>query len=126
MIQIRIDLSELHASLDRARRRRDMTWQQVATEIGCGQSTIARLARGHRPDTQTFLTFTTWLQMPAEAFIELLSPAHRQTQPDLLVEICALLGRRRDLTRRDRDLLEEVIESALRGIPRKPTRIRSE
>lgn len=108
-----VDVQTLHAALDAARMERDMSWRQLAKEIGVSPSTISRMANGFKPDVAAFAAMTTWLRMPAEAFY-VASPAQGQEEPELVASLVPLLRARRDLTESDVDYLQDVIGAAAR------------
>jgi transcriptional regulator with XRE-family HTH domain len=117
MLRTRIDVPGLYAALDGARRARDLSWRQLAAEVGCSPSTMTRLANGHRPDADAFVALTTWLKMPAENFIITDSPEtgdRGDQQPELLAQVGVLLRARPDLSSEVKAHLQDVIEAALR------------
>ena len=115
MAQTRINVPALYAALDAARRSRDLSWRQLAAEVGCSPSTMTRLGNGHRPDADAFMALTQWLRMPAERFwISEAEEERDDEQPELLAEVGALLRARRDLGEEERRHLQNVIEAAMR------------
>jgi transcriptional regulator with XRE-family HTH domain len=117
MLRTRIDVPGLYAALDGARRARDLSWRQLAAEVGCSPSTMTRLANGHRPDADAFVALTTWLKMPAENFIITDSPEtadQGNQQPELMAQVGVLLRARPDLSSEVKAHLQDVIEAALR------------
>src|ERR1700742_1760612 len=110
MTRIRIDVRALYASLDAARIARNMSWRQLAKEIGVSPSMLSRLGNDLRPDADGFATLVRWLNMPAEQFmIEVDGQRDTQTEPDLVTQLAPLLRARQDLDKRDVAYLEEVI-----------------
>lgn len=75
----RFDSIALHESLSRVREARQLTWQQVATELGTTTSVIARLKKGGRVDAQLMVAAAEWAQTPVESMLQpsqaLLGPA---------------------------------------------------
>ena len=117
MLRTRIDVPGLYAALDGARRARDLSWRQLAAEVGCSPSTMTRLANGHRPDADAFVALATWLKMPAENFIITDSPEtgdQGDQQPELMAQVSVLLRARPDLSSEEKAHLQDVIEAALR------------
>lgn len=98
--------------MDAARSEADLSWRQVAKELGVSASTISRMAQGLRPDVTAFAAMTTWLRMPAEAFYE--NADRSDAEPDLVASLGPLLRARSDLTERDVSYLEDVIAAAAR------------
>ncbi|MER6591386.1 helix-turn-helix domain-containing protein [Micromonospora purpureochromogenes] len=62
MAQTRINVPALYAALDAARKSKNLSWRQLAAEVGCSPSTMTRLANGYRPDADAFMTLTQWLK----------------------------------------------------------------
>ncbi len=116
MARTRIDVPALYGALDGARRSRDLSWRQLAAEVGCSPSTMTRLANGHRPDVDAFVALTRWLKMPAEQFTTDDTDEERtpDEQPELLAEVSALLRARKDLGDDEKAHLQGVFEAAMR------------
>ncbi len=114
MPRSRIDVPALHAALDAARGSRgDLSWRQLAAEVGVSPSTMSRLANGHRPDVDAFAALVRWLGMPAERFM-LDDGGTEATKPELVAELAPLLRARSDLNPEDVQYLEELIGAAVR------------
>ncbi|MGW2867902.1 helix-turn-helix domain-containing protein [Kitasatospora sp. NPDC001225] len=108
-----VDVKALHAALDASRASRDLSWRQLAKEIGVSASTISRMANGLKPDVTAFAAMTTWLRMPAESFY--VNPAQPdRPEPELVASLVPHLRARRDLTEQNVAYLEEVIAAAAR------------
>lgn len=117
MPRTRIDVPGLYAALDGARRARDLSWRQLAAEVGCSPSTMTRLANGHRPDADAFVALITWLKMPADNFTvtdDAATANPGEQQPELMAQLGVLLRARPDLSAEEKAHLQEVIEAALR------------
>lgn len=108
-----VDVKALHAALDAARVEKDLSWRQLAKEIGVSASTISRMANGLKPDVTAFAAMTTWLRMPAERFY-VTSTSGAQQEPELVASLVPLLRARSDLTDSDVTYLEEIIGAAAR------------
>jgi transcriptional regulator with XRE-family HTH domain len=116
MPRTHIDVPALHAALDAARhskQRGDLSWRQLAAEVGVSPSTMTRLANGHRPDVDAFVALVRWLGVPAESFMVNDEDAEA-TEPELLAELAPLLRARRDLNSEDVEYLEDLIGAAVR------------
>jgi transcriptional regulator with XRE-family HTH domain len=59
----------LYESLDRERTRREMTWDQVARDIGVSAGTIKRIRDGGRMEVDGMLAMVGWLGVPVETFV---------------------------------------------------------
>src|SRR6266508_539543 len=107
-----LDVNALHGALDAERRARDMSWRQLAKEVGVSPSTLTRLANGHRPDVDAFAALVHWLGVPAERFLASDQPA--APEPDLLTQLAPLLRARKGHTAEDGSYLEDLIAAAVR------------
>jgi len=65
----RLNSAALFAALDEQRRSRDLTWAQVAREIGVGAATIKRAQLGGRMEVDGMLAMVGWLGVPVETFV---------------------------------------------------------
>lgn len=113
-----VDVGRLHAALDAKRTERDLSWRQLAKEIGVSPSTMSRLTNEDvRPDVDAFAAMVTWLGVPAEKFMvdeDDLAPEPVDEQLPLMAELSPLLRARSDLEKEDVEHLEELIRSAVK------------
>ena len=109
-----VDVASLHAALDAARTTKQLSWRQLAGELGISPSTLSRLANGYTPDTAAFTSMVTWLNISAEKFIKSVGEPTPHEEPDLVAVLAPLLRARSDLKPADIEHLEELIGSALR------------
>lgn len=117
MAETRVDVTALHGALDRARASKDLSWRELARQIGVSASTMSRLAQGQNPDINAFARMVRWLNVQAEAFIvEDGRPVNApgEEEPELIAQLAPLLRARKDLGARDVQLLEDLISSAVR------------
>jgi transcriptional regulator with XRE-family HTH domain len=115
MAQTRINVPALYAALDAARKSKNLSWRQLAAEVGCSPSTMTRLANGYRPDADAFMTLAQWLRMPAETFwISEEDEESDDEQPELLAEVGVLLRARKDLGEEEKQHLQNVLEAAMK------------
>jgi len=114
-----IDIRALCASLDAARKARNLSWRQMAGEIGVTPSLLSRLRNGYKPDADGFMTLVRWLGMPAEDFMVDEADKNDEEETDLVAELAPLLRARRDLDPEDVAYLEEVIQATLRLVAAK-------
>jgi hypothetical protein len=68
---LRFDTKKLHGALDARRIERQMTWLQVAREIGVPASSLPYLARGTRIGFPQVMRVVGWLDRPAADFTRL-------------------------------------------------------
>jgi len=65
----RFDSKALYQALDEQRRSRDLTWDEVATEIGVSKATISRTKGGGRMEVDGMLAMVARLGVPVERFV---------------------------------------------------------
>jgi transcriptional regulator with XRE-family HTH domain len=114
----KIDVSKLYGALDAERNARGISWRQLAAEIGVSPSLLSRLSNDQRPDVDAFMTLVQWLGVSADEFMEDDDDngTTKREQPELSVEVAALLRSRSDLSDTDRELLQDVFQSALKHV----------
>ncbi len=56
-------------ALERRRQTEGLSWRQLGRHLGLSPSTFSRLARGKRPDVETFIKLLAWLDVPATTFM---------------------------------------------------------
>lgn len=122
MANVHVDVNVLHGALEAARAREMVSWRELARIIGVSASTMSRLAQGQNPDVNAFARMVRWLRIPADNFIV---DGDRQAEgdprtgpqpppPALVAELAPLLRARSDLKKEDVELIESLIESAVR------------
>ncbi|AYC39771.1 helix-turn-helix domain-containing protein [Streptomyces griseorubiginosus] len=117
MARTRVNVSALYAALDAARTKKELSWRQLAADVGVSPSTMTRMANGNRPDVDAFLALVQWLGISAETFM--VDPEggqrdDRAEEPELMAQLAPLLRARSDLGADDVTYLEEVIGAAMR------------
>lgn len=65
----RFDSKALYQALDEKRKSLDLSWREVANEIGVSVSTITRTQSGGRMEVDGMLAMVAWLGVPVESFI---------------------------------------------------------
>ena len=65
----RFDPKALYQALDEKRKSREMSWREVAREIGVSVSTIRRTQIGGRMEVDGMLAMVTWLDVSVEDFV---------------------------------------------------------
>ncbi|HYW74050.1 MAG TPA: hypothetical protein VE961_23710 [Pyrinomonadaceae bacterium] len=65
----RFDSRALYAALDKQRKVRDLSWQNVSKEIGVSVATILRTQKGGRLEVDGMLAMVAWLGVPVESFV---------------------------------------------------------
>jgi transcriptional regulator with XRE-family HTH domain len=67
---LRLDTRAIYDALDQERRRKGLTWQQVADEMpGFTASMLTNLANGPLIGFPRVMTITQWLGLPASTFV---------------------------------------------------------
>ncbi len=64
----RFDPPAIFAALDAERRRRGLTWAQVAAQTGVAESTLRRTREHGRLEADGVLAMAEWLGRPVEEF----------------------------------------------------------
>lgn len=65
----RFDSVALYEALDKRRRDRNMSWNDLSAEIGVSVSTITRTRKGGRMEVDGMLAMVGWLGVPVERFV---------------------------------------------------------
>jgi len=112
MAKTKINERALLVALDQVRTERNLSWRQLAGEIGVTPSLLSRLRNGDKPDAEGFMTLVQWLRVPAERF--LVDEDAEMEQPELMAELAPLLRARNDLDESDVEMLEDVIKATLK------------
>jgi transcriptional regulator with XRE-family HTH domain len=117
MAKTKVDIQGLYAALDAERTARELSWRQLAKEIGVSPSLLSRLGNDFRPDADGFATLVRWLNMPAETFmVDINSELETRSEPDLVTQLAPLLRARHDLDKGDIAYLEDVIRATVRHV----------
>jgi hypothetical protein len=67
--RLRWHLYQLHGELNEQRRERDLSWAELARELGCTPSRLTNLRTARLADMDLAMRITQWLSQPAAAFI---------------------------------------------------------
>jgi transcriptional regulator with XRE-family HTH domain len=65
----RFDTAALYHALEQQRIERNMTWRQLADEVGVSVATITRTRSGGRMEVDGMLALVRWLGVPVETFV---------------------------------------------------------
>lgn len=115
MATTRIDVRGLYAALDAQRTALNLSWRQLAKEIGVSPSLLSRLGNDGRPDADGFATLVRWLNVSAEQFmIDENEDLPARPEPELVTQLAPLLRARQDLEPEDVTYLEDVIRATVR------------
>ncbi len=100
------DTDAFFAALDAARKGRELTWKDVASESGVSASTLTRMAQGKRPDVDGLAALLKWSGLKVEDYFEGKPTA---TAPETLAVISKLLRADRKLGKANAVALEDII-----------------
>jgi hypothetical protein len=67
--RLRWNLTDVHAALNEQRRKRGLTWTELAQELDCTPSRLTNLRNARFADMDLAMRITQWLGQPAAAFI---------------------------------------------------------
>lgn len=115
----RFDDQAFFRALDTKRQRSGTTWRAVARDLDVSPSTFSRLARGRRPDVDTFAKLVDWLGVPADAFI-IGARGLRREPVDPLDVLTAALQADPSLSKQDAAALEDIFRVAYTRLRRPP------
>ena len=65
----RFDSKALYQALDEKRKSRELSWPEVAMQIGVSVSTLTRTQWGGRMEVDGMLAMVAWLGVPVENFV---------------------------------------------------------
>jgi transcriptional regulator with XRE-family HTH domain len=65
----RFDSKALYQALNEQRVARNLTWREVADQIGVSVTTITRIKSGGRMEVDGMLAMVGWLCVPVETFV---------------------------------------------------------
>ncbi len=65
----RFDSKALYDALDARRKARDLSWRDVAAQIGVSTATISRTQTDGRMEVDGMLAVVDWLGVPVERFV---------------------------------------------------------
>ena|SRR5579864_2134173 len=111
------DQEGFFAAIDAKRSGEGLSWRRLATQLGLSASTFSRMARGHRPDVETFLRLVDWLGTPPLTFIR--GGTRSTTGPDTLTAISIALRGDGALGREQAESLEEIVRVAYNHLRRR-------
>lgn len=107
------DDSAFFETLERHRQAEGLSWRQLGRQLGLSPSTFSRLARGRRPDVETFIKLLAWLEVPAATFMQGEPPAPaRGTDKDTLAVIAATLQSDPSISKDAAGALEQLLRVA--------------
>lgn len=66
-----VDIEALHRAMDAKRLSENVSWRNVAAQVGVSASTLTRLSQGRYPDVESFCRMVRWLGESADNFLNL-------------------------------------------------------
>jgi transcriptional regulator with XRE-family HTH domain len=106
-----IDVPALYGALDSRRSARELSWRALAKEMGLSPSVFTRLAQGRRPDFESYIQMTEWLDVPLERFVG--GPKPREANPEETVTaIAAHLRADESLKPESAKAIEKIVQAA--------------
>lgn len=105
------DDAAFYATIEARRQVEGLSWRQLGRALDLSPSTFSRLARGRRPDVETFLRLLSWLNLPAESFMTATNPQAASNQ-DTLQVVSAALRQDRKILSHEATALEQLFRLA--------------
>lgn len=111
------DFAGYYRALDGVRVSRGMNWKQVSEATEVGQSTLARMSKGKRPDADALAALSAWAGLNPAEFVPSVGQAseHRDT----LADIYCCLRRDPNLSPEAAEALDEMIKATYERLRRK-------
>ncbi len=100
-----------YAALDSQRAAKGMSWKDVAAETGINASTLTRMSQGKLPDAKGLAALLQWSGFSAAEFMGG-TAAGRQSQPETLAKITALLRADASLSPQSASAIQEILTAA--------------
>lgn len=111
------DFLGYYRAVDGVRLGRGLNWKQVSEVTGVGQSTLARMAKGKRPDADALAALSAWANLNPADFM---SNIRRQNYShDTLAAIYGCLRKDPNLSVEATAALDEVIKATYERLRRK-------
>lgn len=111
-MDISFDDDAFFRALDRKRAVERLSWREVGRQLNLSPSTFSRLARGRRPDLETFVKLLSWLGASSEDFVSGGVGSSKEVKTDSMGGIAALLRKDPSITPEDASALEEIVRAA--------------
>ena len=111
------DFSGYYRALDGVRVSRGMNWKQVSEATNVGQSTLARMGKGKRPDADALAALSAWAGLNPADFVP--NAIRSNNRRDTLAEIYGCLRRDPNLSAEATEALDEMIKATYERLRRK-------
>lgn len=123
-MQDRVDVGRLRAALDTERRKKGISWRQLAQQAQISPSLLSRMQNGSKPDLESFAALIQWLKVPAEDFMTSQSVDSREREASSAAfetKFAVLLRAEREFDAEDQKHLLALVESTARFLREKKT-----
>ena len=111
------DFAGYQRALDGVRVGRGMNWKQVSEATNVGQSTLARMSKGKRPDADALAALSAWAGLNPADFVP--NVGRSSDHQDTLAEIYSCLRRDPNLSAEATTALDEMIKATYERLRRK-------
>lgn len=111
------DFSGYYRALDGVRVGRGMNWKQVSEATNVGQSTLARMSKGKRPDADALAALSAWAGLNPADFVT--NVGRFSEHQDTLAEIYCSLRRDPNLSAEATAALDEMIKATYERLRKK-------
>lgn len=88
---------------------RSKTWKQVAGETGVSASTLARMAKGRRPDAASLAALSAWAGLNPSDFVQ---ATYQRSRPEAMAQISTLLRTDPNLDSQSAEAVEAIVRAA--------------
>jgi len=106
-----IDVTALYVALDARRSNLNMSWRELAKELGLSSSIFTRLAQGRAPELSSYRKMTDWLGVGMDDFAEGERPTVAQSE-DTVGAIAAYLRADKALKPESAQAIETIVRAA--------------
>jgi transcriptional regulator with XRE-family HTH domain len=88
---------------------RSKTWKQVSLETGVSASTLARMAKGRRPDAASLAALSAWAGLNPSDFVD---GSFARSSPEAIAQISTLLRTDPNLDAQSAEAVEAIVKAA--------------
>jgi transcriptional regulator with XRE-family HTH domain len=88
---------------------RSKNWKQVAAETGISASTLARMAKGRRPDAASLAALSAWAGLNPSDFVD---APYKVAGPEPMAQISSLLRTDPNLDSEAAEAVEAIVRAA--------------
>jgi transcriptional regulator with XRE-family HTH domain len=111
-VDVSFDDARFFEAIEARRQAESLSWRQLGRKLALSPSTFSRLARGRRPDVETFLRLLAWLDLPAETFMTGLTGSPKRVEQNTLTVIATALRTDRAIPSDGAGALERLLRVA--------------